>query len=302
MGKLFVVFRPQIIFAGISIARHTTAIGHVVWGGVAECLKYCIWAFLLDLEHNLSLTRIAIPMIFVAAEVLEALHLCTQSFTLAHMVLRTVLIKRIIAATDVIAEDAVVQPRRADQPSYDFVYLVVIPLATHACPPAKRHAPTFKMLTNNRRIDKVSCRVCRQNRIGLVAKVPMMIYVFTALIGKDPLAGSDTIGAQVFAVGSALQSYQIARNLLYGVLGFARGRVVGENSVPIAFKGKESSPIARLYVIVTASNRHKCHHLTTRSNRRFQDSPPTAVALEMIATAVHEIHLSWLIKTCLRLQ
>ena len=64
-------------------------------------------------------------MIVIAAEVLESLHLGTQSLAASHVMLVAMCICRIVAATDVITEMGVVQTCRADHPIHYLINMLV---------------------------------------------------------------------------------------------------------------------------------------------------------------------------------
>ena len=153
--ELLVVFGPQVIFATIFIACHASAPSHVVGAGVAEGLEHGIGPLLAYLEQDFPLCRVALPMVLVAAEVLEALHLSPKSFALSHVVKRAMAVLRVFAATDVIAEMAVVQSVGTNQPLYNLVDFLIVPLAALCRPPAERHSPAVPMLTNLPSVNRI---------------------------------------------------------------------------------------------------------------------------------------------------
>ena len=110
VGKLLVVFRFQIVLSGRGVACHTTAVGHVVRGGVGEGFEDGIGTFLPDFEHDFALCRITVPMIDVECGILESFHLGPKPFARPHVVGRTIAIEGVIASANVVAEDVIVQP------------------------------------------------------------------------------------------------------------------------------------------------------------------------------------------------
>ena len=75
-------------------------------------------------------------MIYITREIFEALHFCSQTLAVTHVVGRAMFVLGVIATTDVIAEMAVVQPCRTGQPRYYLVNFRIAPLAAHTSPPA----------------------------------------------------------------------------------------------------------------------------------------------------------------------
>ena len=116
MCKLLIALGTQIVLPGIFMSATTSAEGHVIRSGVAECLKDGIGSALLYLEHNLALGLIPIPVPAVFGGILEAFHLGTQTFTFTHMVGSAVAVHGILATTYIISEYAEVESLWTYQP------------------------------------------------------------------------------------------------------------------------------------------------------------------------------------------
>ena len=116
MGELLVVFGLQVVLSAVGIPSHASAVGHIVGTGIAEGFEDGIGSLLPDFEHNLALCLVALPMVCVAAEVLEALHLGTQSLAFPHVVEFAVAVLRVVSTPDVVTEMAVVEPVGTYQP------------------------------------------------------------------------------------------------------------------------------------------------------------------------------------------
>ena len=151
VGKLLVVFRLEIVFTSICIAATAAAVGHIVRTRVAERLEHSIRTLLTNLQQNLTLSLITIPMILIAREILETLHLSTKSLAPTHVMKVTMCVFRVITSTYIITEMAVVKTCRAGKPSHNLIYLLIIPFTALTCPPAERNAPSIELLTYNRR-------------------------------------------------------------------------------------------------------------------------------------------------------
>ena len=228
VGKLFVVLRSEVVLAAIGIAADAAAVGHVIGARVAESLEDGIGPPFLDFQHYLALGGIALPVVLVAAEVLETFHLGTQALAVAHVVLGAMTVLRVVASADVIAEVTVVKTGGTDQPVYYLVYLLVCPLAALACTPAERHAPAVKVLTHQLWVNHVAEGIGRWRRIGLLGKVPQVLHIRPTLVRVHFLVAIVAVGAQILVVGLAAQLHVVSHALFYGPLGLVARSFVDE--------------------------------------------------------------------------
>ena len=218
VGKLLVVLRLQIILATIRIATHASTIGHVIGTRIAESLKHSIGTQFLDLQHNLPLRGIAVPVVLVATEALEAFHLSTQSLAPSHVVGLTVVVLRVIATTNVIAEMGIVKTRGTGQPFHNLGNLRVRPFSTLTSPPAERHAPSIEMLAHQLGVYHIAERVGGWCGIHLCAEVPQMLHVRTVLVRINLLVSVITVSTQVSVICLTAQFDKLAQTLLNGKL------------------------------------------------------------------------------------
>ena len=182
MRELLVIFRFEIVFPGIVIACRTTAVSHVIWSGIAECLKYGVGAFLLDFKHYFALCGVAAPDIAAVGRVFEAFHLGTLPLAAAHVVGVAVAVLRVVTAAYVIAEHVIIQSRRAHEPVYDFVNLVIAPLTAHVGPPAQRHAPAFVRLAQRLGIEQIAHGLGLGLRLRHLRHIPQMFRRLAVLV------------------------------------------------------------------------------------------------------------------------
>ena len=266
MGKLLIVLRTQVVLAAVGVAAHTAAVGHIVRTGVAEGFEHGIGALLLDFQQYLALGGIAVPVVFVAAEVLEALHLGTQTLAAPHVVDFAVTVLGVVTAPDVVAEVAVVQPRGTDKPRHNLVDLGVCPLAALPCPPAERHAPAVEMLAHQLRTDHVAEGIAGRGLPDVVAEVPQVLHVGSVLVGIHLLVGIVAVGAQVPVVGLAAQLDVLARSLLDSELGLGSRGGGNELRVPLAVEGEEQFLARGLDVVEPLSVGDDGHRLRLRGS------------------------------------
>ena len=286
VGKLLIVLRLQVVLATVGITAHATAVGHVVRTRIAKGLEHRIRSLLTNLQHDLALSLVAVPVVVVAREVLEALHLCAQALAIAHVVRRAVLVLRVVAAAYVIAEVLVVQSRGTRQPSHNLVNLLVGPLATLAGPPAERHAPSLELLSHQRGEHHIRERVDGYGAIHLLAEEPEVLHVGAVLVGEHLAAGIVAVGTQVLAVALAANADVCPLGLLEREPRIVGGRVGDERCVPcVQLRQIAVALLADVVVaIAVGHNRHplRAHHL-----RRLQLSAIVARHPQMVATAVH---------------
>ena len=291
VGELLVVFGAQVVLAAVGIAAAATAVGHVPGARVAEGLEDGIGTFLLDFEHYLALGGIAVPVIDVVGGVLESLHLGPQSLASAHVVEVAVAVLGVVAATDVVAEVTVVEPRGADQPGDNLVNLLIRPLAALGCPPAERYAPAVEVLAHDQGVDHVAQRVGRRSFVDAVAQVPLVLDVRTVLVREDLGVGIVAVGAQILAVRLAAQFHELAGGLFDGELGLVERGIADEGGVPRAGNGQELVAIGGLYVVVALPVGYDGHLLRVALRGRLYPSASVGASLQMVAAAVHHEHL-----------
>ena len=159
VGKRLIILRAEVILISIGMTTYTAAIGHIVRTRVTESLEHGIWPFLLNLQHNLTLGCIAVPMVNIIEGILESFHLGPQPFAAPHVVGSAMTVQGIITSTDVVAEMIIVKTFRTDEPGDDLIYLLIVPLATLSCPPAQRYTPAIKVLSHHQRVDFIAQRV-----------------------------------------------------------------------------------------------------------------------------------------------
>ena len=215
VGELLVVLRLQVVLAAIDVSAHATAVGHVVGTRVAERLEDGIRPFLAYLQHDLALCLVAVPVVLVAREVLESLHLSTQPLAAGHVVLVAVLVLGVVTTAYVVTEMAVVQTRRTCQPRHDLVNLLVTPPAAHASPPAERNTPAVELLTYNGGEHRVRQGVSGHGAIHLVAEEPVVLHVRPVLVGID-------LGVGIVAVGAQTLPIALTTNAKVGTLGLLK--------------------------------------------------------------------------------
>ena len=226
-------------------------------------------------------------MVFVAAEVLDALHLSTQALAAPHVVLVAVAVLGVVATTYVIAEVAVVQARGTDQPSDNLVNLFVRPLATLACPPAQRHAPAVEPLAHHLRTDHVAGRIGGRRLAYVVAEVPQVLDVVALLVGIHLLMAVVAVGAQVLVVGLAAQLDKFPRSGLNSPQCLVGRRVGRERRVPLPSKRQELLLAGHLNAVVALPDGRQRQLLRTALRRRLYIAAAVAAPLQVVAAAVH---------------
>ena len=159
VGKRLIILRAEVILTTVFMTANTAAIGHIVRTRVTESLEHGIWSLLLNLQHNLTLGCIAVPMVNIIEGILESFHLGPQPFAAPHVVGSAMAVEGIITSADVVAEMIIVKTFRTDEPGDDLIYLLVIPLATLSCPPAQRYAPAIEVLSDQQRVDFIAQRI-----------------------------------------------------------------------------------------------------------------------------------------------
>ena len=146
-GEVFVVVRVQIVFASVLVATAASADGHPPWCAVRECLKDGVWAVFENLEHNLALRGVSVPMELTASLILESFHLSSDAFAVGIVMFFAVGPVGVISASYVVAEYIPVESSGTGHPSHYLVYLGIAPFAAHVGPPAKAYSPSLDGLS-----------------------------------------------------------------------------------------------------------------------------------------------------------
>ena len=201
-------------------------------------------------------------MIGVIARIFEALHLSPQALSASHVVEVAMGVVGVIATTYVVAEMAVVKPRRTDQPRDDFVNLLVRPLATLSCPPAERHAPSVEVLTHHQWVDHIVEFAGRCSLVRLAAKIPLVLKFRTALVGVNLHVPVIAVSAQILVVRLAAQFHELSRSRLDGKLRLVTRSIADELGVPRAGIREESLLLTCLNVVIALSDRDERHLLS----------------------------------------
>ena len=172
------------------------------------------------------------------------------------MVRIAVAVLRVVASTDVVSEDVVVETIRTYEPVYQFVNLFIAPFSAHACPPAERYAPTFDGLFACVRIDYVRCTACFDRCILVVRQVPQVHYARSVLVGESIRTVYSAVCTQTLAVDLVAESYVIASGTLNGVFCLFRRVAFAEVCVPLSFKLHEAVAVGTRNVVVAVAERY----------------------------------------------
>ena len=236
VGEFFVVFRFQVVLSSIHIARAASAVGHVVWATVAESFEDGIGTLLADFQHDFALSLVACPVVIGIGRGLESLHFCTQSLASAHVVRVAVAVLGVVASTDIVAEDIVVQSCWACQPIHYLVYLRIVPGSTHACPPTERHAPSLVLLAAVGRNHQVGFRQGRLLSVFLVAEIPVVLGIVAVLVAVDIRTAVVGIRTQISAIRFVAQAEHLRFVSVDGIECLVGGTVIFEVGVPTAIE------------------------------------------------------------------